>query len=257
MARSAKRFYAVLKGRNPGIYDFWAGPGGAEEQVRSFPGALFKGFATREEAREYAASSGDRKLPNRTSGEPSGAQATRVEKPEPSKPSERPGDGIVIFADGSSINNPGPGGYGVVICEGKSRRELSGGFRLTTNNRMELAAVIEGLRSFEKPPERPVTIYTDSRYVVDGISRGWARKWKRQGWMRNARNPAENIDLWSVLLDLVERYEPKFVWVKGHAGNIENERCDLLAKRAAQGSGLPPDLAYEKGETCLRPPTLF
>ena len=255
MARSPKRFYAVIRGRNPGIYDSWAGPGGAEEQVRSFPGALFKGFATRKEAREYLASSGSLKLEGRTSGEPPVKRAAQAGEPGSTEPPERPG--TIVFADGSSINNPGPGGYGVVIREGKSRRELSGGFRLTTNNRMELTAVIEALSPSRSPAGAGHQSTPTRRYVVDGISRGWARKWKRRAGMRDARNTAENVDLWSVLLDLVERYEPRFVWVKGHAGNTENERCDVLAKRAAQGPNLPPDLAYEKGETCLKQPTLF
>jgi ribonuclease HI len=145
----------------------------------------------------------------------------------------------------------------VVIIEGGGRRELSGGFRLTTNNRMELTAVITGLKALGKDHPGPVSVYTDSRYVVDGISRGWAKKWRRQGWMRDARNRAENIDLWAMLLDLCEVYEPRFVWVRGHAGNVENERCDALAKEAARGPDLPPDIAYEKGETGVTLPTLF
>ncbi len=265
MAKTGKRFYAVLKGLNPGIYDLWTGQGGAEEQVRSFPGAVYKGFATRDDAREYAARSGYPNLPDRTTGghpetiQPGSQAPVRRENQEEARGPEprTPEQGVVIYADGGSINNPGPGGYGVVIKEGKRRCELSGGFRLTTNNRMELTAVIEGLKSLEGGPARPVSVYTDSRYVVDGISRGWAKRWKRQGWMRDARHRAENIDLWAVLLDLSERYKPRFVWVKGHAGIVENERCDTLAKQAALRPGLPPDHAYEKGETGVNQPTLF
>ena len=253
MTKNAKRFYVVLKGLNPGLYDSWSGPGGAEEQVKSYPGAVFKGFATREEAMEYAVLSGYADLPDRTAGRlirPRGQERRAARPPGPEQ-------GIAVYADGGSINNPGPGGYGVVIKEGDIRRELSGGFRLTTNNRMELMSVIVGLKNLEGKPGRPVSVYTDSRYVADGISRGWAKKWKRQGWMRDARHRAENIDLWSELLDLCEKYEPRFVWIKGHAGNVENERCDTLAKKAAQSPGLPPDLAYEKGETGVDRPRLF
>lgn len=261
MTKTAKRFYVVLKGLNPGIYDVWAGSGGAEEQVKSFPGAVYKGFATREEALEYAARSGYPNLPDRTTGRhPEAPQplARREHGEEPPSPEHRAtGQGVVIYADGGSINNPGPGGYGVIIREGNAMRELSGGFRHTTNNRMELTAVIEGLKSLEGGPKRPVSVYTDSRYVVDGMSRGWAKKWKKQGWMRDARHRAENIDLWSVLLDLSERYQPRFVWVKGHAGIPENERCDALAKQAALRPDLPPDYAFEKGETGVNQPTLF
>jgi len=255
MAKKTKRFYVVLKGLKPGIYDSWAGPGGAEEQVKSYPGAVFKGFTTREDALGYASMSGYADLPDHTGGRPSGMHPSD-EGPETDGPPVRR-HGAVIYADGGSINNPGPGGYGVVIIEGGGRRELSGGFRLTTNNRMELTAVITGLKALGKDHPGPVSVYTDSRYVVDGISRGWAKKWRRQGWMRDARNRAENIDLWAMLLDLCEVHEPRFVWVRGHAGNVENERCDALAKEAARGPDLPPDIAYEKGETGVTLPTLF
>lgn len=256
MAKSAKRFYVVLKGLKPGIYGSWSGPGGAEEQVRSYPGAVFKGFAEKEEALQYAAKSGYAHLPDHTGEQRAVRERPRREAPMTGGPAN-PEQGVAIYADGGSINNPGPGGYGVVIIEGGVRRELSGGFRLTTNNRMELTAVIAGLKALERDSGKPVSIYTDSRYVADGISRGWAKKWRRQGWMRDARNRAENIDLWAVLLDLCDVHGPKFVWVKGHAGNVENERCDVLAKKAARSPDLPPDVAYEKGETGIKQPTLF
>ena len=144
--------------------------------MKSFPGAVYKGFATREEALEYAARSGYPNLPDRTTGRhPESPQplARREHGEEPASPEHRTtGQGVVIYADGGSINNPGPGGYGVIISEGNAMRELSGGFRHTTNNRMELTAVIEGLKSLEGDPKRPVSVYTDSRYVVDGMSRG-------------------------------------------------------------------------------------
>ncbi|MGI6388034.1 MAG: ribonuclease H family protein [Desulfomonilia bacterium] len=265
MAKTRNRFYVVLKGLNPGLYDVWAGRGGAEEQVKSISGAVYKGFATRGEALEYAVRSGYPNLPDRTTGRHPEALQPCTQAPVRREPREGPlspehciaEQDVVIYADGGSINNPGPGGYGVVIREGNLRHELSGGFRHTTNNRMELTGVIEGLRSLEGGPVRPVSVYTDSRYVVDGMSRGWAKKWKRQGWMRDARHRAENIDLWSVLLDLSERYQPRFVWVKGHAGIAENERCDALAKQAALRPDLPPDHAFEKGETGVNQPTLF
>ncbi|HQG30926.1 MAG TPA: ribonuclease H family protein [Deltaproteobacteria bacterium] len=254
MGKTAKKFYAVLRGRRPGIYDAWSGPGGAQEQVEAFPGALYKGFATREDACEYAESSGFRSLPDYTRGERTGGTEPRAGE-ERSVPA--PESGIVIYADGGSINNPGPGGYGVVILENGSRRELSGGYRCTTNNRMELMACIEGLKSLGEGPVRSVTIYTDSRYVAEGINKGWARRWRNNSWMRDAKHRAENIDLWSVLLDLCDRYRPRFVWLKGHSGIRENERCDFLAKQAAKKPDLPPDLAYEKGETALTQPSLF
>lgn len=256
MGKTAKKFYAVLKGRKPGIYDTWSGQGGAQEQVDSFPGALYKGFATLQEAYGYAEASGYGRIPDYTRKEKAGdlpaqppAGRTRDETSS--------GNAVLIYADGGSIGNPGPGGYGVVILENSSRRELSGGFRCTTNNRMELMGCIVGLKAVGQGIAQPVIIYTDSRYVAEGIGKGWARRWRNNGWMRDARHGAENIDLWSILLDLCDAYKPQFIWIKGHSGNKENERCDVLAKQAAMGADLPPDLAYEKGETALIRPSLF
>lgn len=254
MGKSEKRFYAVVKGRTPGIYRTWYGPDGAQAQVGSFPGALYKGFASFEEASDYLKSGGVHGFPGRSSEKHPDAQA----KQQPSAMSrEESSNGIEIYADGGCLNNPGPGGYGVVIVRDGEKKELSGGYRHTTNNRMELSAVITALITIKEECNKPVTVYTDSRYVVDGMTKGWARKWRRNNWMRDARQCAENIDLWAKLLDLSEECKPEFRWIKGHAGHTENERCDVLAKRAASGSNLPPDSAYEKGETKICPPVLF
>lgn len=148
-------------------------------------------------------------------------------KRKPLIPQASPGDHMVIFTDGSSIGNPGPGGYGVVLLSGSTRRELSGGFMLTTNNRMELMACIVALK--ELPKGTSGILHSDSRYVVDGISKGWAKKWKQNGWLKGDKKPASNSDLWKVLLKLTEERNIKFQWVKGHNGNPENERCDQLA----------------------------
>jgi ribonuclease HI len=153
---------------------------------------------------------------------------------------------VVIYADGACIGNPGPGGYGVVLLYGEHRRELSGGFRRTTNNRMEILAVIVGLRALKQTCS--VTVHSDSEYVVNSMSRGWARRWQENGWMRTKKERAVNPDLWDELLELCDKHEVKFVWVKGHAGNRENERCDQLAQRAAQRKDLPPDEGYERGK---------
>ncbi len=143
---------------------------------------------------------------------------------------------ITIYTDGAAKGNPGPGGYGVVLlgrgAVGKPRRkELSGGFRLTTNNRMELLAVIEGLEALRNDGCE-VTVYSDSRYVVDAVEKNWAARWRANGWMRNKTDPALNADLWERLLNLLGKHKVKFNWVKGHAGNKENERCDRLARDA-------------------------
>lgn len=149
---------------------------------------------------------------------------------------------ITIFTDGAAKGNPGPGGYGVVMKYNQHRKELSEGFRYTTNNRMELLAVIRALQEL-KVRDIPVTIYSDSKYVVDAIDKGWL--W---GWQKNGFKDKKNPDLWRIYIPLHARYKPKFVWVKGHAGHPENERCDQLAVAAAEGPNLPPDEVYEKGE---------
>lgn len=134
---------------------------------------------------------------------------------------------VFIFSDGACSGNPGPGGYGVILrCEGKEK-ELSGGEADTTNNRMELTGVIVGLSALKYPCK--VTVQTDSKYVVDGIEKGWAKSWRKNGWIKSDKKPALNSDLWEKLLGLLERHEVRFVWIKGHAGHAENERCDRLA----------------------------
>lgn len=151
---------------------------------------------------------------------------------------------VTIYTDGGSKGNPGPGGYGVVLLYGEHRRELSGGFRQTTNNRMELLAAIEGLGALKRACE--VTLYSDSRYVVDGMTKGWARRWRANGWRRNrAGDQALNADLWGRLLEVAERHRVTFEWVRGHAGNEHNERCDELASAAAIDGDLDVDGVYE------------
>jgi ribonuclease HI len=150
---------------------------------------------------------------------------------------------VTIYTDGACINNPGAGGYGVVILSDEGRQELSGGYRLTTNNRMELMGAIVGLSAL--PEKSIVTLYSDSQYVVNGVTAGWAKKWRANGWMRTKSEKAINPDLWAQLLDLTEAHRVNFQWVRGHAGNPENERCDHLAVTASQQKNLPPDLGYE------------
>jgi len=134
---------------------------------------------------------------------------------------------VEIYTDGACSGNPGPGGWGAVLVYGQHEKELSGGDSTTTNNRMELTAVIESLRMLKEPCE--VTLTTDSRYVVDGITKGWARSWRRNGWIKSDKKPALNPELWGALLDLLDIHHVEFVWVKGHAGHPYNERCDRLA----------------------------
>ena len=150
---------------------------------------------------------------------------------------------VTIYTDGACKNNPGPGGYGVVLQYGEHRRELSAGYRLTTNNRMEILAAIAGLEVLKEPCE--VRLISDSQYLVNAIEKGWARRWQASGWMRNKMEKAVNPDLWERLLSLCEKHNVRFEWVRGHAGHPENERCDKLATSAAVSSNLAADEVYE------------
>ncbi len=134
---------------------------------------------------------------------------------------------VEIFTDGACSGNPGPGGYGVVLRYKNIEKELSGGESETTNNRMELSAVIAGLSTLKEPCE--VTIISDSKYVTDAVQKGWAEKWKANNWIKPDKKKALNSDLWEKLLSLLEKHQVEFIWVKGHAGHPENERCDELA----------------------------
>ena len=134
---------------------------------------------------------------------------------------------VTIYTDGACSGNPGPGGYGAILMYGEHKKELSGGDPMTTNNRMELMGVITALKALNRPCQ--VELYTDSQYVVNGIEKGWARKWQANGWMRNKKDKALNPELWQELLELLEKHEVTFHWVKGHAENPYNNRCDELA----------------------------
>lgn len=221
-----KKFYAIAKGRKPGIYDNWPM---AEAQVKGFRGAVYKGFFTRQEAETFL------KHPVCANREKNDASLEAGPLHE---------GAVVIYTDGGSINNPGPGGYGIVQIYNGKRKELSGGFRLTTNNRMELMACIVALRELEYR-DVPIIIYSDSSYVVNGISKGWARSWRKRGWAKSDKTPVLNPDLWRELLELVEALDVTFKWVKGHAGHPLNERCDVLANSTARQGNLPVDTAYE------------
>lgn len=137
---------------------------------------------------------------------------------------------VELYTDGACSGNPGPGGWGAILRWAGREKELSGGAPSTTNNRMELTAVIEGLAALREPCR--VVLTSDSRYVVDGIQKGWARSWKRNGWRKADKKPALNADLWDRLLTLLDIHEVTFVWVHGHQGHPENERCDRLAVAA-------------------------
>lgn len=145
---------------------------------------------------------------------------------------------IIIYTDGAAKGNPGPGGFGAVLMAGKFYKEISQGFSHTTNNRMELLAVICALELL-KNDNMSVTIYSDSKYVVDAVEKNWIYGWVKRGW-KNVKNP----DLWKRYMAVAAKHKVKFIWVKGHAGNLHNERCDVLAVEASNGRNLPPDTGY-------------
>ncbi len=227
-----KKFYAVASGRIPGIYTNWPD---AQAQIKGFPRARFKGFAGREEAEDWL-------------NKPA-APVIRTYRQEKTDHREREGNTpigrIEIYTDGGALNNPGPGGYGIVVISSGGRKELSGGYRLTTNNRMELMASIVALKELEQK-DRQIVLYSDSSYLVNGITKGWAKNWRKNGWIKSDKKPALNHDLWGELLTLTEGLNISFKWVKGHAGNPENERCDELAVASAKQHGLPIDTGYER-----------
>ena len=149
---------------------------------------------------------------------------------------------ISLFTDGSCLGNPGPGGYGAILIYKQHQKELAQGYRLTTNNRMELMAAIAGLQSLQEPCI--VQLTTDSQYVKQGITQ-WIQNWKRRGWLTASKDPVKNVDLWKLLDAEVQRHQVDWHWVKGHSGHDENERCDILARDAAMSANLLEDSGYQ------------
>jgi len=150
---------------------------------------------------------------------------------------------VVAYTDGACSGNPGPGGYGVVLLWNGHRKEISRGFRHTTNNRMEMMAVIEALRTLKGPCK--VTVWSDSQYVVHAVEKGWAKRWRQNDWRKSDKTPALNSDLWAELLSLLESHPARLRWTRGHAGDPENERADELAVAALRGERLEVDAVYE------------
>ncbi len=165
-----------------------------------------------------------------------------------------PDPAVTIYTDGAASPNPGRGGYGAIIIRDEHRQELSGGFRNTTNNRMELLSVIIALRHIQGP-QATVTVYSDSKYVVDNLNGGYAARWRSNRWRTTAtKQPAKNADLWEELLNLTGKHQVTFCWVKGHTENPENNRCDELAVQARLAEDLPADEAFENLQGHPKPP---
>ena len=217
------KFYAVRNGRQTGIFESWAE---CAAQVRGYEGAVYKSFATRTEAEAFLGAAPKRAVTRRA---PDNWLAH-----------------IAVYTDGGCLVNPGPGGYGVVILHAGQRQELSGGYRLTTNNRMELMACIAGLAALSERGK--VTLFTDSQYLAKSLTHGWAKRWRAAHWIREKQR-VPNADLWAQLLDLCERHELTVEWVRGHAGDPENERCHALATEALRQRDLPADAGYRRGQS--------
>lgn len=227
-----KKFYAVATGRTTGIFDDWAT---AESQVKGFAGAKYKSFPTKEQALAWLE---DPVWEKKAAKDKTKTVAKEVAVNE--------GD-IVIHTDGGSINNPGPGGYGIVMEKDGEQFEYSGGFRHTTNNRMEMMAAIVALQKVRTSRDR-IHLFSDSSYLVNGIEKGWAKKWQKNGWKKSDGDKALNSDLWQSLLGLLAQLQVSFHWVKGHAGHAQNERCDQLAVEAARSNPEAVDEEYELQE---------
>ena len=150
-----------------------------------------------------------------------------------------PPKSVTIYSDGACLGNPGPGGYGTVLLSGTHRKELSAGFRRTTNNRMELLGAIVGLEALKQPCK--VDMWSDSQYLVHALTKGWLDGWQKRGWRTASKEPVKNQDLWQRLLRAMESHTIEWHWVRGHTGNPENERCDELAVAAANGIDLLED----------------
>ncbi len=158
---------------------------------------------------------------------------------------------VLAYTDGSCLGNPGPGGWGVLLRLAGSthEKELSGGFLLTTNNRMEITAVLEALRALKEPCA--VDLFSDSQYVCNAIRKGWLASWQKNSWRKSDKKPVKNKDLWEALLPFLQTHDVTFHWLKGHAGHPENERCDVLARTQASQKNLPEDIGmqYEENQS--------
>ncbi|MBT6759923.1 MAG: ribonuclease HI [Candidatus Marinimicrobia bacterium] len=237
----SKKVYAVFQGHQPGLFDSWDE---ASLQVKGFKGATYKSFPSQAAAIAWLWEC------VLNAKEPVAQILIDLIKAQTDNGSNtsnlsltKPNGKIIIHTDGGASPNPGVGGYGVVLQQGKRRKELSAGYQLTTNNRMEMMAVIVALQSLNGSSE--VLLHTDSKYVVDSITKRWVYGWKQRGWKKSDGKRPVNVDLWEVLIELLDGHQVEFRWVKGHAGNIENERCDALVTEARKMKNLLVDTGYK------------
>ncbi|MFN0084023.1 MAG: ribonuclease HI [Blastocatellia bacterium] len=245
-----KNFYVVRSGRQTGIFPTWAE---CKAQVDGYQNADYKGFATLDEAEAYLGLKPADAPPPQAAEEIKPRAAPAQSQPALPMPKPAAGRGlrqVTIYTDGACTGNPGPGGYGAVLLYDGEREELSGGFRRTTNNRMEILACVVALRALAG--RCAVTLHSDSKYVVNTMEKGWARRWRSADWKRKEGygetavwKEALNADLWEQMLALCDQHKVAFVWVRGHAGDVENERCDQLARQAILDGDLRIDAFYE------------
>ncbi|MCS7248214.1 MAG: ribonuclease HI [Anaerolineales bacterium] len=255
MGKRQKLLYLVLRGRKPGVYLAWEGLEGAKLQVDGFANALYRGFYTTEEAVHWLKAQTERPLPESLQEWLAKQEEALASSSSPSLRSKienhlRSG-GTVIFTDGCALGNPGPGGYAAVILRDSAREELSGGFRSTTNNRMELYACIAALEHLQPPAQ--VLLITDSAYVFRATTEGWLQNWATNGWKRRDGKTIQNLDLWQRFHRLCQVFSVEFHWIKGHNATAENERCDHLALSSAQQSELPEDPGYSQRNWLVLP----
>lgn len=241
-----KQYYVVVKGHAPGLYKTWLGNDGAAKQVAAYPQALYKGFFSLEQATDWLRELGAEKLRTYAPNLLLYLENVPAESADPIQNLLIQGK-IVIYTDGSSLGNPGKGGYGAVVMHGEQRKELSAGYFETTNNRMELMACIVALQTLNERSD--VVLFSDSKYIVDAINNGSAERWKANRWLKSDRTKIANIDLWKELLTLNEQHKIEFRWVKGHFTDKNNERCDQLANVAARSKELKHDKGYFSDET--------
>lgn len=219
-----KKYYAVGVGVKPGIYTDWAS---TQKQVIGFKGAVYKSFPTKEEAEAFMANPVYATKKKEVSKSTNKSSAS-IKQNLPVVGNDKE---IIIYTDGACSGNPGPGGYGAVFLSGNERFELSEGYRRTTNNRMEMLAIIVALEFVRL--DMPITVYSDSSYVINAITKNWAKGWQKRGWVKSDGEPAKNPDLWQRMLDVCANKKISFIWVKGHAGHELNEVCDRLAVAAS------------------------
>ncbi len=241
MTAKAKKIYAVFQGHHPGLFTSWDE---ASEQVKGFKGAKYKSFPDQTAAiawlRECVVAAKEPVAEHLI--DLIKDHIVKAEHASRSQQSNSNGK-IIIHTDGGASPNPGVGGYGIVLQRGAKRKELFAGYKLTTNNRMEMMGVIVALRALNEPSD--VILHTDSKYVVDSITKRWVYGWMKRGWKKSDGQRPENVDLWKQLLPLVKEHKVDFRWVKGHAGNAENERCDALVGEARKSKNLLVDIGYK------------